>query len=70
MLYEVITCIMAQAFNTIALIGKPQHAATNETLQALYDYLRGLGYPVLVESRVARQLTVDSACARDRNNFV
>ena len=41
---------MAQAFNTIALIGKPQHAATNETLQALYDYLRGLGYPVLVES--------------------
>lgn len=56
---------MAQAFNTIALIGKPQHAATNETLQALYDYLHGLGYPVLVESRVARQLMVEPSCSRE-----
>ncbi|MEQ1668441.1 MAG: NAD kinase [Sulfuriferula sp.] len=47
---------MAKQFNTIALIGKydsPQMAAT---LPQLADYLRGLGYEVLIAHNTADQL--------------
>ncbi len=49
---------MPTHFNTIALIGKPQHDGASQTLKGLYDLLRAQGYRVLVECQVAAQLQV------------
>ena len=54
---------MPAQFDTIALIGKPNHIATNQTLRCLYDFLTACGRNVLVESRVAEQLSVPVAQA-------
>ena len=56
---------MPAQFDTIALIGKPNHIATNQTLRCLYDFLTAYGRNVLVESRVAEQLSVPVAQALD-----
>ncbi|MGL4204691.1 MAG: NAD(+) kinase [Aeromonadaceae bacterium] len=56
---------MSMHFATVALIGKPNHPGTNQTLQILNDFLTSLGIDTLVESRVAQQLGVASAQALD-----
>ncbi|MDV2858292.1 MULTISPECIES: NAD(+) kinase [Oceanimonas] len=48
-------------FNTIALIGKPDHKGANQTLVALYRYLDQLGLNVVIERRVGEQLGLDDA---------
>ncbi|WP_010606437.1 NAD(+) kinase [Pseudoalteromonas maricaloris] len=47
---------MTTTFNTIGLIGKPNHEGAGTTLQRLYTFLQALGYEVLVEDRVAEQI--------------
>lgn len=49
---------MSKAFNTIGLIGKPNHAGANKTLQALLNFLQDRKYEVLVETRVAESLAI------------
>ena len=56
---------MSSQFETVALIGKPNHQGTNQTLSSLYDYLTSAGVNVLVESRVAAQLGVAPEHAMD-----
>ncbi len=56
---------MSTHFSTVALIGKPNHPGTNQTLQILNDFLIYLGIDTLVESRVAQQLGVSPAQALD-----
>lgn len=54
---------MTTTFNTIGLIGKPNHEGAGTTLQRLYTFLQALGYEVLVEDRVADQIkTLDETC--------
>ncbi|MDP5290817.1 NAD(+) kinase [Oceanimonas sp. CHS3-5] len=52
---------METDFNTIALIGKPDHQGANQTLVALYRYLSGLGLNVVIERRVGEQLGLADA---------
>ena len=52
---------METEFNTIALIGKPDHEGANQTLVALYNYIVGLGLKVVLERRVGEQLRLDQA---------
>ncbi len=47
---------MAQVFNNIGLIGKPNHEGAAVTLAKLHTFLTALGYQVYVESRVAEPL--------------
>ncbi len=47
---------MKQKFQTVGLIGKPNHHGTNESLNILYTYLHDRGVKVLVEERVADDL--------------
>lgn len=56
---------MTQAFKTIALIGKPNHDGANQTVMALYRWLAGQQYHLLVEERTAEGLDVPKACLRD-----
>jgi NAD+ kinase len=49
------TCILTQ-FNTVGLIGKPEHDGANATLSSLLDYLNKKGCRVLVEERVAKEI--------------
>ena len=56
---------MSTHFATVALIGKPNHPGTNQTLKILNDFLTSLGIDTLVESRVAQQLGVSPAQALD-----
>lgn len=47
---------MNQKFETVGLIGKPNHHGTNESLNVLYDFLQKKGVNILVEERVAEDL--------------
>ena len=47
---------MAQVFNNIGLIGKPNHKGAATTLAKLHTFLTALGYQVFVESRVSEPL--------------
>ena len=47
---------MKRFFNTIGLLGKPNHNGTSQTIHTLYEILSGLEYQVLVEKRVANSL--------------
>lgn len=49
---------MKKIFQTIGLIGKPNHAGANETLNQLLNWLHQRDYHLLVEKKVARQLPV------------
>ncbi len=60
---------MSSQFETVALIGKPNHQGTNQTLGSLYGYLSAAGVNVLVESRVAAQLGVEPGHAIDLLNL-
>jgi NAD+ kinase len=50
---------MAQVFNSIGLIGKPNHDGAAITLAKLHTFLTALGYTVLVENRVSESLVDD-----------
>ena len=50
---------MQTPFDNIGLIGKPQHQGANESLKALYRFLKVKGKRILVEERVAKELELD-----------
>ncbi|WP_102794967.1 NAD(+) kinase [Bowmanella denitrificans] len=50
---------MQTPFDNIGLIGKPQHQGANESLKALYRFLKAKGKRILVEERVAKELDLD-----------
>lgn len=45
-------------YQTVALIGKPQHAATHDSLNILADYLLAKGCKLLVEETIAEELSL------------
>ena len=47
---------MNSPFNTIGLIGKPNHPKAAATLQRLHTFLLALGFEVIVEKRTGGQL--------------
>ncbi|WP_432452156.1 MULTISPECIES: NAD(+) kinase [unclassified Agarivorans] len=49
---------MTQSFNTIGLIGKPHHEGANNTLTALYQWLKKQSFTVLVEEITGAQLAI------------
>ena len=49
--------IMDSPFNTIGLIGKPNHPNAAATLQRLHTFLLALGFEVIVEKRTGGQLS-------------
>ncbi len=50
---------MAQVFNAIGLIGKPNHAGASTTLKKLHAFLLALGYQVFIEERVADDMEIE-----------
>ncbi|MCC5853085.1 MAG: NAD(+) kinase [Alkalimonas sp.] len=56
---------MSSAFQTIGLIGKPNHEGANQTLVALYRFLLARGLTVYLEQKVARTLALDEASTLD-----
>ncbi|WP_028117365.1 NAD(+) kinase [Ferrimonas senticii] len=50
---------MSKPFNTIGLIGKPDHRGANQTLQKLFYWLKERNCEILIERRIARQLGCD-----------
>jgi NAD+ kinase len=52
---------MSKIYNTIALIGKPQHEGASSTIKALYQYLTDNDYNVILESSVAPSIAVENA---------
>ena len=47
---------MPPMFETVGLIGKPNHSGASESLRILYKFLKNQGCNVLVEERVANVL--------------
>ncbi len=47
---------MSKCFNTIALIGKPDHQGASATIETLYKYLQEQQYHVLIEKSVANYI--------------
>ena len=47
-------------FKTIGLIAKTQHAGAKETLLSLYDFLQKKGLNIIVDKRVAGELSCDN----------
>lgn len=47
---------MTQTFRTLALLGKANNDEVQQTIRALYEFLHDLGYRVLTETKLARQL--------------
>lgn len=52
-------------FKTIGLIGKPQHPEARQTLLALYDFLQKKGVKLIVDSRIADELSIESIFSAD-----
>jgi NAD+ kinase len=50
---------MSKIFNTIGLIGKPNHEGASATITALYQFLTEQNYKVLIESSVAPSIDID-----------
>jgi NAD+ kinase len=50
---------MKQLYNTIGLIGKPNHEGAKATIEALHQHLHNNNYQVLVESSVAQTIDVE-----------
>ncbi|TWX48841.1 NAD(+) kinase [Colwellia hornerae] len=50
---------MSKIYNTIGLIGKPNHEGASATITALYQFLTEQGYQVLIESSVAPSIDID-----------
>ncbi|QBY03457.1 NAD(+) kinase [Thalassotalea sp. HSM 43] len=47
---------MSKLYNTIGLIGKPDHDGALATIAALHHYLENNGYQVMIESKVSEKL--------------
>ncbi|AWL12282.1 NAD(+) kinase [Saliniradius amylolyticus] len=47
---------MAETFNTVGLIGKPNHAGANESLGIICAYLKKQGCQILIEDRIADEI--------------
>lgn len=56
---------MTSAFQTIGLIGKPNHEGANQTLVALCRFLEARGLTVYLEQKVARTLELTEAKVLD-----
>ncbi len=50
---------MSRIYNTIGLIGKPNHEGASATITALYQFLTDQNYKVLIESSVAPSISID-----------
>ena len=50
---------MSRIYNTIGLIGKPNHEGASTTITALYQFLTDQNYKVLIESSVAPSINLD-----------
>jgi NAD+ kinase len=50
---------MSKIFNTIGLIGKPNHEGASATITALYQFLTEQNYKVLIESSVAPSIDIN-----------
>lgn len=50
---------MSRIYNTIGLIGKPNHEGASATITALYQFLTNQDYKVLIESSVASSINID-----------
>jgi NAD+ kinase len=50
---------MSRVYNTIGLIGKPNHEGASATITALYQFLTDQDYKVLIESSVAPSINID-----------
>jgi NAD+ kinase len=50
---------MSRIYNTIGLIGKPNHEGASATITALYQFLTDHDYKVLIESSVAPSINID-----------
>jgi len=50
---------MSRIYNTIGLIGKPNHEGASATITALYQLLTDQHYKVLIESSVAPSINID-----------
>jgi NAD+ kinase len=50
---------MSRIYNTIGLIGKPNHKGASATITALYQLLTDQNYKVLIESSVAPSINID-----------
>ncbi len=42
-------------FNTVGLIGKPNHEGASQTIRSLWSFLRSRGLKVIIEERLARE---------------
>lgn len=51
---------MSNIYQTIGLIGKPNHEGATATIEALHQYLSDQGYQVLVEDSVAQSVNVNN----------
>ncbi|BDX06031.1 NAD(+) kinase [Planctobacterium marinum] len=56
---------MPPMFETVGLIGKPNHSGASESLRILYNFLIAQGCRVLVEERVANELEQEKLEVRD-----
>lgn len=56
---------MPPMFETVGLIGKPNHSGASESLRILYKFLKNQGCNVLVEERVANVLDENNLEVRD-----
>jgi NAD+ kinase len=50
---------MSRIYNTIGLIGKPNHEGASATITALYQFLTDQNYKVLIERSVAPSINID-----------
>ncbi|SES82502.1 NAD(+) kinase [Thalassotalea agarivorans] len=51
---------MSRLYNTIGLIGKPQHEGAKASIEMLHQYLTQQDYNVVTEATVARSLAIDN----------
>ena len=51
---------MSNLYQTIGLIGKPNHEGATATIEALHQYLTDQGYQVLVENSVAQSVDINN----------
>ncbi|MFD2166239.1 NAD(+) kinase [Thalassotalea euphylliae] len=51
---------MGRLYQTIGLIGKPNHEGASSTITTLYEFLTQEGYEVIVERSVAKSLAFDN----------
>lgn len=51
---------MSNLYQTIGLIGKPNHEGATSTIEALHQYLTDQGYQVLVENSVAQSVDINN----------